>query len=85
MAKTQKQAVSPPTKYDSELSDFSAVIQENFHDLFFDSHDHEVQAAAPTSGEGASGDIKIVDDGTNVKLYVRTNRGWFYTAALTAL
>ncbi len=85
MAKTQKQAVSAPKDYDTKLEDFAAVIQENVQELFFDAHDHEVMSAAPTAGEGAPGDLKFVDDGTDVKMYVRTNRGWFYSATLTAL
>lgn len=85
MAKTQKQYVSAPTSYDTDLHDFAAVVQESLADLFLDAHDHAVRSTAPTASEGSPGDVSIVDDGSTVRVYVKTSRGWFYSAAFTAL
>lgn len=61
-----------------------SIVQQNLKDLFEFAHQHPVKDALPSSNEGASRDIVIVDDGTNVYLAVKTSRGWFRTAALTA-
>lgn len=61
------------------------ILQLNLVDLFESSHDHTVRTTPPAANEGSPRDIVIVDDGTDVTLYVKTSRGWFFTAALTAL
>lgn len=62
-----------------------SIVQQNFKDLFQFAHQHQVKSSLPTSTQGTSRDILIVDDGTNVYLCVKTTRGWFRTAALTAI
>lgn len=77
MAKTQKHPIG---------DDFNAnVLQINYDQLFEVAHDHLVKSAVPTNKEGSPGDIIAVDDGTNVYAYFKTSRGWFRTAALTAI
>lgn len=61
-----------------------SIVQQNFKDLFQFAHQHPVKDSLPTSIQGNSRDIVIVDDGTNVYIAVKTSRGWFRTAALTA-
>jgi hypothetical protein len=63
----------------------SSVLQQNLEELFQFAHDHPVRAVLPSASEGASGDMIIVDDGTNVYACFRTSRGWFRTPALTAI
>lgn len=63
----------------------SSVVQQNLEELFQLAHDHPVRSSLPTAAQGASGDMIIVDDGTNVYACFKTSRGWFRTAALTAI
>jgi hypothetical protein len=63
----------------------SSVLQQNLEELFQFAHDHPVKSSFPSSSDGASGDMIIVDDGTNVYACFRTSRGWFRTSALTAI
>jgi hypothetical protein len=77
MAKTQKHPIG---------NDFNAnVIQENIFELFQYAHEHPVKSSLPTRNEGSPRDIVLVDDGTSVYLCVKTSRGWFRSAALTAI
>lgn len=77
MAQTQKNPIG---------NDFNAnVIQLNFNQLFESAHEHMVKSSLPANREGSARDIVISDDGTNVYLCVKTSRGWFRTAALTAI
>lgn len=63
----------------------AAVVQQNFENLFELAHEHQLKSSFPTTSSGESRDLAIVDDGTDVYLVVKTPRGWFRTAALTAL
>lgn len=85
MATLQNDLVSPPTAADESLQDFAAIIQRNLQDLFELAHEHNVKIAFPGATDGRASDIVSVDDGTNVYLLVKTSRGWFRSAALTAL
>lgn len=62
-----------------------AVLQINFGELFEAAHEHPVKSAFPSPTDGAVRDIVVVDDGTNVYACFKTSRGWFRTAALTAI
>lgn len=77
MAKTQNH----PTGNDFK----AAVLQNNLEELFEAAHDHMVRSTFPAPNEGAPRDIIIVDTGTAVHICVKTSRGWFQTAALTAV
>ena len=67
-------------------NDYSAsAVKFLFEELYGDAHDHKVRATFPTIQEGSAGDIAIVDTGSVVHICVRTSRGWFQTAALTAV
>ena len=56
-----------------------------FEELFELAHDHTVRASLPTAQDGNIGDIVIVDTGSAVSICIKTSRGWFQTAALTAI
>lgn len=77
MSKTQ------PNPVGNELK--SSVVQQNLEELFEFAHDHVVWPSFPTASAGAPGDMAIVDDGTAVYFVVKTSRGWFRSAALTAI
>lgn len=62
-----------------------AILQLNLEELFQDAHDHPVRSTFPSAGEGAPRDIVIVDTGSAVHICIKTSRGWFQTAALTAV
>lgn len=86
MSLIQKRPVVPPLTTDrNSLSDFAHIIQDNLLELHEAGHEHTVLTEDPATNDGMIQDIKIVDDGTTVKLAVKTARGWFVTAALTAL
>lgn len=85
MSAKQNHPVTPPSPDDKSFVDFSGAIQRNLSDLFDASHSHTVKAALPIKTDGKPQDMVTVDDGTNVYIAVRTSRGWFKTAALTAL
>lgn len=77
MAKTQKHPIG---------NEFNAnIIQENLFELFQYAHDHIVRNSFPSANEGASRDVTIVDTGSAVYICVKTPRGWFKSAALTAV
>lgn len=77
MAKIQKMPVGTELK--------SSVVQHNLQDLYESAHDHLIKSSLPAAKEGSKRDIIVVDDGTNVYICVKTSRGWFRTAALTAI
>lgn len=85
MGLLQNDPVSPPTPADEGLKDFSEIVQRNFDELFAIAHSHPVVSEFPGATDGAPGDIKVYDDGTTVYVLAKTSRGWFRTAALTAL
>lgn len=77
MPKTQKHPIG---------NDFNAnIMQENLFELFQYAHSHDVRSTFPAANEGASRDIVIVDTGSAVHICVKTPRGWFKSAALTAI
>ena len=77
MPKTQKHPIG---------NDFNAnIMQENLTELFYLAHDHVVRSSFPSAKDGMPKDVVIVDDGTSVYLCVKTTRGWFKSAALTAV
>jgi hypothetical protein len=67
-------------------NDFNAnVIQENLFQLFQYAHEHVVKNAFPAASDGAIRDVVVVDTGSAVYLCVKTSRGWFKSAAMTAV
>lgn len=85
MGLLQNDPIAPPTLTDEGLRDFAEIIQRNFDDLFQLAHQHPVRTTFPGATDGAIGDIVGYDDGTTVYLLYKTTRGWFRTAALTAI
>lgn len=76
----------PKTQSNPIGNDFdAAVMQLNLQELFEASHDHMVRSTFPAANDGAVHDITIVDDGSAVYICVKTSRGWFKTAALSAV
>lgn len=63
----------------------SNVVQKNLEELFEFAHDHIVRSTFPAANEGSPRDIVIVDTGSAVHICIKTSRGWFQTAALTAV
>lgn len=85
MAKSH-QPINPPSPVDRPLlQDYSATIQTVFDQLFNAAHDHLVLTKNPASNDGSVQTVSIVDDGNNVYLVVKTNRGWFKSPVFTAL
>lgn len=74
----QTQDVVPPSPQDLDqsLKDFSSGVQGNMGDLFQGAHFHGVINSAPGDGDGSTGDIELMDDGTNTYLYVKFPSGW---------
>lgn len=56
-----------------------------FEELYQLAHDHPVRTAFPAAQDGEIGDIVVVDTTTAVYICTKTSRGWFKTAALTAV
>lgn len=77
MALTQKNPLGNGTN--------PAILQLNFTDLFQAAHNHTVRSSFPAPTDGAPMDIVMVDTGSVVYVCVKTSRGWFKTAALTAV
>jgi hypothetical protein len=67
------------------LTDYSTTLQLTFDDLFQAAHDHLVLTGDPKATDGSVQTVSIVDDGTNVYMVVKTGRGWFKSAAFTAI
>lgn len=61
------------------------ILQYNLTDLFQAAHNHTVKSSFPAATDGAPQDMVIVDTGTAVYICVKTSRGWFKTAALSAV
>ena len=77
MAERQSKPIAPPLEADKEtLDDYSAIIQDNFIQLFQIAHRHTVLLSAPAFNEGNIGDIFLVDDGSTFKLYAKFTSGW---------
>lgn len=74
---------SMPRQVGNEVT--ASAAKYLFEELFESAHDHVVKSSLPADNEGTSRDIVIVDDGTSVFICVKTTRGWFRTAALTAI
>lgn len=85
MGALQNDPVAPPVSTDRGLQDFSEIIQRNMEELFTLAHAHAPRTTLPEATDGMVGDIVGYDDGTTVYLLYKTNRGWFRTAALTAI
>lgn len=85
MGLLQNDPVTPPTTTDEGLNDFSEIVQRNMEELFQIAHQHPVRSTLPGATDGSVNDIVIYDDGTTVYLLAKTSRGWFRTAALTAI
>ena len=86
MSSLQQNRVAPPKEVDKGgLNDFAEVVQRNLESLFGYAHEHMVRTTAPGSTDGKAQDIVLVDDGTNVYVAVKTSRGWFKSANLTAV
>lgn len=67
-------------------NDYSASAAKFlFEELFNSAHDHPIRSSLPTAQDGQIGDIVGVDTGTIVYVAIKTSRGWFRTAALTAV
>lgn len=78
MSKSQEFPLSAPLQTDKDtLSDFSATIQRNLEDLFRDAHSHEVKTAAPSTNDGAVGDVVPVVTNSTYYLYIKfPTVGW---------
>jgi len=77
MAERQSQPISPPLNVDKEsLSDYSAILQDNFTQLFQIAHRHKILTSAPASNEGNVGDIFLVESGGTFSLYAKFSSGW---------
>lgn len=63
----------------------SPVVQKNFEELYQYAHEHDLRTTLPAASEGSPRDIVLVDTGSVVYICVKTKRGWFKTAALTAI
>jgi hypothetical protein len=61
------------------------ILQLNLQELFQYAHDHLLRNTFPTAKEGVPRDIVLVDDGTSVYVCIKTSRGWFKSAAFTAV
>ena len=61
------------------------VIQRNLEELYGFAHEHMIRSTFPIATEGAPRDIIIVDTGSAVHICVKTTRGWFKSAAYTAI
>jgi hypothetical protein len=86
MAKTQRRSINPPGPTDRELlTDYSSTIQLTFDDLYQAAHEHRVLTANPGTNDGSIQTVSIVDTGSSVYLVVKTSRGWFKSAAFTAV
>lgn len=67
-------------------NEFNATrVQNNFYDLYQYAHEHVIRSTFPAANEGALRDMCIVDTGSAVYICVKTTRGWFKTAILTAV
>lgn len=67
-------------------NDYSAsAVKFLFEELYQVAHDHVVRSTFPTAQEGTPGDIAIVDTGSVVNIVVKTSRGWWKSANLTAV
>lgn len=76
----------PKTQSNPTGNDFNAnVLQLNLEELFEAAHDHVVRSTFPAPNEGTPRDMVIVDTGSVIHICVKTARGWFKTAALTAV
>jgi len=71
MSRIQNQAVPPPTKTDTSLKDFSQIIQQNFEDLFEQSHNHFYRTTAPSESEGQINDLIPVVLNNTPYLYIK--------------
>lgn len=63
----------------------SNVLQRNLQELFEVAHDHPIRETFPSAREGMPHDLVIVDTGSAVHICVKTARGWFKSAAFTAI
>lgn len=61
------------------------VLQRNLEELFGFAHEHPIRSSFPAASEGSPRDIVIVDTGSAVHVCVKTTRGWFMSAAYTAI
>ena len=82
---SQASPVAPPVPTDSSLANFSQTVQSNFLTLFQAGHVHRFINVAPKKNDGSVGDIYLFDDGTNIYLYAKTNRGWAKSSILTLI
>lgn len=71
---------------DTNLLAYTTNIRRDVEDLYLNAHTHNVLTANPAATDGSIGDIKIVNDGTNIYLVVKNNDSkWYKSANLTAL
>lgn len=80
----QGQPVVPPQSSDPKLRDFSQIIDGNLKTLFQAAHVHKIVTVAPTSREGAVGDIYLLDIVGAKKVCVKFSDGW-YAVGVTAI
>lgn len=77
--------VTSPSPVDTNLQDYSQAIQDSLNELYVAAHDHRVLTGDPGTTAGAIETVSIVDTGASVYLVVKTRRGWFKSAAFTAV
>jgi len=77
MPERQHSPVSPPRPEDEDsLLDYSAILQDNFAQLFQLAHRHTVRTTAPASNEGNVGDIFLVEVSGTFSIYTKFPSGW---------
>jgi len=81
----QPAIVASPDRSDAGLISYSQTLQGNLKELFQVAHEHRRITSVPKVNDGAIGDIYIFDDGTNIRLYVKTSRGWAVSTAFTLI
>jgi hypothetical protein len=69
----------PKTQSNPIGNDFSAAVMQ------LNLHDHIVRSTFPAANDGVVRDIVLVDTGSAVHICIKTSRGWFKTAALSAV
>ena len=73
----QQIPISPPLQDDRDtLSDFSSDVQRNLESLFEIAHAHSYRTSVPSSNEGNTGDIYLVEESSTFKLYAKFPSGW---------
>jgi hypothetical protein len=82
MAISQSPQVNPPLSTDKELTDYSAILQRLFKQLFQAAHTHVgkngILMTVPTASQGSIGDVVIgIVSGTAYIFFKVTDTDWY--------